>query len=37
MTNMNFRSEDVYFKPIDKKEIGASMLFLAKKKIILPE
>ena len=37
MTNMDFRSEDVFFKPIDTKELEGSMLLLARKKIILPE
>lgn len=36
MTNIDFRSEDVYFNPIDTKEIEGSTLLLAKK-IILPE
>ena len=37
MANMVFRSEDVYFTPIDTKEIEGSMPLLAKKKIILLE
>lgn len=37
MTNMDFRSEDVIFNPIDIKERKGSMLLLARKKIILPE
>ena len=35
MANMVFRSEDVYFTPIDTKEIEGSMLLLAKKIILL--
>lgn len=36
MTNMDFRSEEVFYNHIDTKEIEGSMLILAKK-IILPE